>query len=116
VVQIQREADILLLLRWNDPSEAGVVPGKVFEYAGARRPILSLGYPEGAVPDIIRSRHLGLVSEDTDVIAGALEKWLDEKARTGRVAPLPIEAREGLSRTDQFRKLEKFLQTVVKPQ
>ena len=34
VVQIQREADILLLLRWNDPSEAGVVPGKIFEYAG----------------------------------------------------------------------------------
>ena len=115
VVQIQREADILLLLRWNDPSEAGVVPGKVFEYAGARRPILSLGYPEGAVPEIIKSRGLGLVSEDPAVIARALEKWLDEKSRTGRVEPLPLQARDGLSRTDQFRKLEEFLQTIVRP-
>jgi glycosyltransferase involved in cell wall biosynthesis len=116
VVQLQREADILLLLRWNDPSERGVVPGKVFEYAGARRPILSLGFPEGAVPDIIRSHSLGLVSEDPAAIAAALQGWLDEKARNGRVEPLPLAAREGLSRTDQFRKLEDFLHGVVAAQ
>jgi glycosyltransferase involved in cell wall biosynthesis len=114
VVQLQREADILLLLRWNDPSERGVVPGKLFEYAGARRPILSLGFGEGAVPDIIRARHLGLVSEAPAEIAAALQRWLDEKARTGRVEPLPLAARDGLSRTDQFRKLEEFLHAVLR--
>jgi glycosyltransferase involved in cell wall biosynthesis len=112
-VQLQREADILLLLRWNDPSERGVVPGKLFEYAGARRPVLSLGFTEGAVPDIIRANGLGLVSEDTAEIAAALRGWLDEKARNGHIAPLPLAARNGLSRTDQFRKLEDFLHGVV---
>ena len=112
-VQLQREADILLLLRWNDPSERGVVPGKLFEYAGARRPVLSLGFNEGAVPDIIRANGLGLVSEDTTEIAAALQRWLDEKARAGRIEPLPLSARNGLSRSDQFRKLEDFLHGVL---
>jgi glycosyltransferase involved in cell wall biosynthesis len=114
VVTLQREADILLLLRWNDPSERGVVPGKLFEYVGARRPVLSLGFEEGAVPEIIRSRRLGLVSEDPEVIRRALQGWLDEKATTGRIEALPIESRDGLSRSDQFKKLEDFLSTTLR--
>jgi len=45
----QRESQILLLLQWNDPREAGICPGKVFEYLAARRPILALGGVRGGV-------------------------------------------------------------------
>ncbi len=110
VVELQRTADILLMLRWNDPSELGVVPGKLFEYVGARRPILCLGFDQGAVPDIIRSRDLGVISEDPDAIANALRLWLDRKRQFGEIAPLPLEARAGLSRSDQFERLERFMQ------
>lgn len=113
VVELQRAADILLMLRWNDPSELGVVPGKLFEYIGARRPILCLGFDQGAVPDIIRSRDLGVISEDPDVIAKALLRWLDQKCQGGRIAPLPLEARTGLSRSDQFETLERFMQDAI---
>ena len=39
----QRESQLLLLLDWDDQSEKGVYSGKVFEYLGARRPILATG-------------------------------------------------------------------------
>jgi Glycosyl transferases group 1/Glycosyl transferase 4-like domain len=113
VVALQRAADILLMLRWNDPSERGIVPGKLFEYVGARRPILCLGYDQGDVPDIMRKRALGLVSEDPAVIAAQLETWLDQKRQYGEIAPLPDASRHGLSRGDQFAALEDFMAAVV---
>lgn len=113
VVTLQRAADVLLMLRWNDPSERGIVPGKLFEYVGARRPILCLGYDQGDVPDIMRNRALGLVSEDAAAIAAQLEAWLDQKRRNGEVAPLPDATRDGLSRADQFAALEDFMTAVV---
>jgi glycosyltransferase involved in cell wall biosynthesis len=48
-IQKQREAQILLLLTWNDPNEKGVYTGKLFDYLAARRPILSIGYTDGGV-------------------------------------------------------------------
>jgi glycosyltransferase involved in cell wall biosynthesis len=115
VVTLQRAADILLMLRWNDPSERGIVPGKLFEYVGARRPILCLGYDQGDVPGIMRDRALGLVSEDPAAIAAQLETWLEQKRRDGEIAPLPATARHGLSRSDQFAALEEFMAAATQP-
>lgn len=44
-LRAQREADVLLLLLWNDPREKGIYTGKLFEYIGAGRPILAIGPP-----------------------------------------------------------------------
>jgi glycosyltransferase involved in cell wall biosynthesis len=111
IVRIQRSADILLLLRWADDQENGVIPGKVFEYLGARRPILSVGFEGGEVADLIRQRKAGLVSNDPDAIARALSAWLAEK-RSGGLADLPLESRLGLSRAEQFATLERLLDSV----
>ncbi len=35
-MKLQQAADVLLILQWNNPSEAGNIPGKLFEYLGAR--------------------------------------------------------------------------------
>jgi glycosyltransferase involved in cell wall biosynthesis len=109
VVELQRKADVLLLLRWSDPSERGVVPGKLFEYIGARRPILCVGRNDGTVPEIITSRQLGLVSEDPAAIAEQLSKWTQAKRMQGVLTPLPLESRAGYSRADQFELLERFM-------
>lgn len=52
-IEEQRKAQILLLLTWNDPAEEGVYTGKLFDYLAARRPILSMGYPEGGVVKVL---------------------------------------------------------------
>lgn len=40
---MQRDADALLFLPWNDPKVDGVVTGKIFEYLFSKTPILAIG-------------------------------------------------------------------------
>lgn len=108
-VAAQMNADILLLLQWNDPSEAGNLPGKLFEYIGARRPVLGIGYEQGIAARILRERDVGVVLNDSDAIAERLAGWLETKRREGSIPLLPEAARHGLSRPEQYEKLEKFL-------
>ncbi len=104
----QKQADALLLLLWNDPREQGVCPAKLFEYAGAGRPVLSLGYSGGVAAELIRTRGLGHVGSDIGAITAALRAWLAQK-RAGGVAAPSQDARAGLSRREQFNRLRDFL-------
>ncbi len=61
-LRIQRNADVLLLLQWNNPREQGNVPAKVFEYLASMRPILGIGYEQGVPAGLIRERGAGLYS------------------------------------------------------
>ncbi|MDQ2802836.1 MAG: hypothetical protein M3Y41_09175, partial [Pseudomonadota bacterium] len=103
----QSGADVLLLLQRNHPSDEGNLPGKFFEYLGARRPILLLGCETGLVAQMIRDREAGFISNVPDQIAAQLGRWLDQ-VPTG-IPSLPPEACHCLSRTDQFIALEAFL-------
>ncbi len=106
---IQQRADVLLLMQWNDPREQGNLPGKLFEYLGARRPILGLGLEDGVPARIIRERAAGCFSNDPAQIAAQLAAWLDTKRRLGHLPPLPPEAAAGFTRAEQFATLERLL-------
>ena len=108
-VALQQRADVLLLMQWNDPREQGNLPGKLFEYLGARRPILGLGLESGVPATIIRARAAGCFTNDPARIAAQLAAWLDTKRRLGRLPPLPPEVAAGFTRAEQFAKLEQFL-------
>lgn len=109
-LDLQTRADLLLLLQWNAASEAGNVPGKLFEYFAASRPIIGLG-PENGVPArLIRERRAGLFANDPAALAAYLRDRVQEKHRTGIVAPLPATAGAGLARDDQFARLTAFLE------
>lgn len=108
-IAIQQRADVLLLMQWNDPKEQGNVPGKLFEYLGARRPILGLGLENGVPAAIIRERSAGFFSNEPHAISEQLKAWLDAKRQTGYITPLPEVVRAGFSRDEQFGKLEVFL-------
>jgi glycosyltransferase involved in cell wall biosynthesis len=75
--QAQVNADYLLLIVDTGGTSNGVIPGKLFEYVAARRPIFALTDP-GATADIITKGRLGLVVSVNDVAACkvALEKVL----------------------------------------
>jgi glycosyltransferase involved in cell wall biosynthesis len=104
--RVQAEADVLVLLMWNDRRDAGTVTGKLFDYLLARRPILMLGYEHGVAADLIRCRGAGVVLNDKHAIADQLRGWLSLKDRTGRIPMLPQSALQGLFREDQ---VDRFL-------
>jgi glycosyltransferase involved in cell wall biosynthesis len=109
----QRESDILVLLQWNDPKEQGNVPGKFFEYLGARRPILVLGLHNGVPATIVKERGAGFFSNEPAEIADQLTRWLEIKQERGLLPPVPESARAGFSRDDQYARLERFLQGLI---
>ncbi len=109
-LQLQWDADVLLLMQWDNPMETGNCPGKLFEYLASLRPILVMGYDKGVPADFVRARRAGAVSTDPDVIAGHLRDWAREKAAQGVIPRLPVAAREGLARDLQFARAEAFLE------
>jgi glycosyltransferase involved in cell wall biosynthesis len=109
----QRESDILVLLQWNDPKEQGNVPGKFFEYLGARRPILVLGLHDGVPATIVKEREAGFFSNDPEEIAGQLTRWLEIKREKGLLPPVPESGRAGFSRDEQYARLERFFMDLL---
>jgi glycosyltransferase involved in cell wall biosynthesis len=108
-LRLQRESDVLLLMQWNDPADNGNVPGKVFEYLAARRPILGLGPLAGIPARLVREREAGLFANDPEEIVQQLRLWIEHKRRFGQIADLPQSVCAGLARDDQLAILEPFL-------
>jgi len=111
-LKLQINADILLLLQWSDARDEGNLPGKIFEYFYARRPILLIGYEQGVAARLIRERGAGLVSNNPGHIRDQLCAWIEEK-QEGGLTRLDPSVSLGLSRDEQFCKLEAiFAETV----
>jgi hypothetical protein len=111
-LELQMTADVLLLLQWTDKRDEGNLPGKIFEYLYARRPILLIGYEHGAAAGLIRERGAGLVSNEPERIRHQLQAWAELK-RAGGLKRLDPSVSRGLGRDDQFRKLERIFADVL---
>jgi len=109
---LQLQADVLLMLQWNDKREEGTMPAKLFEYLYARRPILYIGYEHGAAAELIKQRGAGLVSNSPERIRDQLQTWLAQK-RSNSLTRLDVSVSRGLSRDEQFRKLEHVFANVL---
>lgn len=59
VLQNQMNSDVLLLISWMDESEKMFIPGKVYEYIASKKPILSIGYKEGSLKELIEKTNIG---------------------------------------------------------
>jgi hypothetical protein len=110
-IQIQMQSDVLLLLLWNDKSERGVYTGKLFEYFGARHPILAIGLESGVAAELIRERKVGFISNDSSQIAKQLDLWIEQKINGESDFALPESASAGLTRNEQFVELDAFLRS-----
>jgi hypothetical protein len=114
ILRIEREADVLLLCRWADPRDDGVIPGKLFEYIGARRPILAVGSTTGEAAAIVRQGGFGLVSNEPMAIAEQLSAWIEAKRGAGgRLPDLPAPPTRAYLREAQFRRIDPLLAQVA---
>jgi glycosyltransferase involved in cell wall biosynthesis len=84
-LKYQMESTILLLLSWNDPRDSGTVSGKIYEYLGAKRPVLALAYPGGEIDKLLQKSGCGIVKNDVSGIKSLLIQWLDEFKKTGDI-------------------------------
>jgi glycosyltransferase involved in cell wall biosynthesis len=112
-LRLQRDSEaLLLLLPQAGDRGAPILPGKVFEYLAAERPILAAVPPDGAAARLIRETGAGIVVAPDDVrgigeaLAGLHARW-----RAGRLdgSILSAEQRDRLSRRARVEELADLL-------
>lgn len=113
-IRQQRLSDVLLLMQMDSPLEQGNVPGKFFEYLGARRPVLVLGWDQGVPATIVKQRGAGAATTEPQAIARQLRAWLAIKERDGSLPDLSEEVCAGFTHEEQAAQLEAFLASVLR--
>lgn len=86
-----KESHLLVLLNWDSPDELGVHPGKLFEYIGARVPILSIGRFSTVVEKVLNQTKSGVHITDYSTLKSYLIQAYDTFCRDGA---LPYHGKE----------------------
>jgi len=79
----QRESQLLLLLKWNDPKQRGAYSAKIFEYLAARRPILAVGDFHDVVDKLLDETKAGVSGQTGEEIKAVLLRLYQEYKSTG---------------------------------
>ncbi|MGH8529911.1 MAG: glycosyltransferase [Nevskiales bacterium] len=112
-LRLQRKADALLFLTWANPGHAGIMTGKIYEYLGARRPLLLIGPQADDVARMVQARGAGRLYSSSEAIAAQIEEWIRIKQQGGQLPVTPERAAAGIDRQSQALELAEFLQECV---
>lgn len=109
-------ADALLLVVGGGHG-AGVVgwlPGKIFEYLRAEKPILMLGAPDGDAANLIRRHGAGWIvdAQDAEGLASALRSML-QACRDPMPSPSVIESPKCFERRELSRQMAEYMRACV---
>jgi hypothetical protein len=66
-IKLILQSEALLMVVDDYKGNEEIVPGKVFEYLGAKRPIITIA-PEGAVGELITATNSGMIAKSDDII------------------------------------------------
>ncbi len=67
VLEVQQKSQLLLLLEIDSEETKGIIPGKLFEYLNAKRPILAIGPDGWEAGDMVLEAQAGTVCSHADV-------------------------------------------------
>jgi glycosyltransferase involved in cell wall biosynthesis len=115
-LELQRDSEALLLILPEAGGRGtGVIPGKVFEYVAAERPILAAVPPGGAAARLIDEIGAGVVApaDDVDALRGALVELHARRKRGELAVTLAPEVRDRLSRRARVAELAALVREVA---
>lgn len=79
-------SDCLLLIVDESKESKNIVPGKVYEYIGVRKPLLAIAPQDSDIAELIRETKSGYVAHQSeviktaDILLGYYKKWKDNKS------------------------------------
>jgi len=84
-LRLQRESQILLLIEIDSEETKAIIPGKLFEYLAARRPILAIGPENADFFEIIKETRSGeyFNYKDEEALKAQILKWYQVYNKTG---------------------------------
>lgn len=106
----QRESQVLLLIKWDDPNERGAYTAKIFEYLAARRPILAVGGYRDVVDEVLDETRAGCSATEPEELKGIIKELYQEYKVTGKVE---YKGDEGeISKYDQRQMARKYAEVL----
>jgi hypothetical protein len=112
-VMEQRKASVLILPIREEPETKAILPGKLFEYLAARRPILGVGTREGAMATVLQETGAGKIFNwsDTNDIKEYMENcWNRFCAGTLETEAADIER---FSRRSTTRRMAELFESII---
>lgn len=83
ITSMQQNSTVLLMLA--HAHEKGVLTGKIFDYLGAGRPILSIPDDHGDVTALLKRTGAGITASTVEEIMQVLVRWYNQWKTTGRI-------------------------------
>jgi hypothetical protein len=112
IAAVQQASSVLLLL--TVVGQKGVLTGKLFDYLGAKRPILAAPDDNGDVSSLLRRTGAGLAASTPEQIARVLADWHGQWQKTGQIQlPRNEDAIAYYSRRSQAKRLAAMLDLLV---
>ncbi len=114
-VELVSDSDALLLIVDDTPSVAEIVPGKVYEYLGAMRPMIAIAPPTGAIGQLLKETSGGITVATSDIEGQAMafkhfyDKWLGGEETS---ATMNIQAIKQYERREEAKTLAALLDLV----
>lgn len=108
-LQFQHNAQLLLLVEMDRDETKAIIPGKLFEYLAAERPIVALG-PEGSdIADILSETNAGAFFDYG--VGDSLEQYLKEQYVAFKAGQLTVSS-EGIEKYSR-RELTKTMASLI---
>ena len=115
-IEEQRNASVLILPLRKEPEYKAVLPGKLFEYMAAMRPVLGIGQPDGAMSMILDETKTGTVLDWND--SEGMKTFIDrcwEKHLEGRLTTEDADISQFTRRSLTRRMAELFERLTAHP-
>lgn len=79
VLELQQKSQVLLVLEIDSEETKGIIPGKLFEYLNAKRPILAIGPKDWEAGVMVEQSEVGVFCHqgDVDAIKAVLLDWFN---------------------------------------
>jgi glycosyltransferase involved in cell wall biosynthesis len=86
-IKMQKESTVLFLSRSTDPvGGVGVFSAKIYEYLGAKRPIMAMALKGDVIDKFLKETGAGIVANEKEEIKSVLSTWVDEFERKGDIS------------------------------
>lgn len=116
-VELVQDSDALLLIVDDTATVDAIVPGKVYEYLGAMRPLIAFAPPNGAIGQLLKETKGGMAIAQSDSVAAAryihtlYQTWLRNESPS---AQMNADIISNYERREQTRRLAEVFDLLVK--